>query len=62
MDTEFKRNAEIIANKKIRNYIVKAIDEAENAKIIAIEGKKSEVVYQLKIIIDNLFTALREIF
>ena len=61
MDAKFKSKAEIIANEKMRNYIVKAIDEAENAKIIAIEGKKSEVVYQLKIIIDN-FVALREIF
>ena len=50
MDAEFKRKAEIIANEKMRNYIVKAIDEAENAKIIAIEGKKSEVVFKLKII------------
>ena len=62
MDTEFKRKAEIIANEKMRNYIVKAIEEAENARIIAIEGKKSEVVFELKIIIDNLFVALKEIF
>ena len=33
MDAEFKRKAEIIANEKIRNYIVKAIDEAKNARI-----------------------------
>ena len=62
MDAEFKRKAKIIATEKMRNYIVKAIDEAENAKIIAIEGKKSEVVFKLKIIINNLFAALREIF